>query len=450
MQVLLPHQKSAVDLLQRNCLLADDAGLGKTLVAIEAAKQSASGPILVVCPRSVKSWWEQVIREQDAGFVAVTQAAGRGVPYERLDKWQGRYKKPLWVVTHYEAVRLSVQDLQKVQWDWIIADEAHRVKNRKAKQTRALWQVKCNRRIAMTATPWGESPADLWAILRWLYPKKYTSYWRFFNQYVNSYQPRGQRYHIISGPKNLEQLAKEIAPFYLRRTKDEVLDLPPMVEHDIPVRMAPKQEALYWRLVKDNYAQLRGQEIILENVLVRFVRLQQCSLDPGLMVDSQEWSELPGKVEWLVEWLKDHPDEPVVIVSRFRKFVEKWLEDLAPNACIVGGMAQYKVKAALETFEETGRLVGSLDAICEGLNLQRAATMIVVDGTWSLTKSYQLAQRIHRIGQTKPVQVLHLVSHGDKRAATVDILLRKRLQKKWTQARLVDAFIDSLQEVEND
>jgi len=213
--------------------------------------------------------------------------------------------------------------------------------------------------------------------------------------------------------------------------------------------MNGKQEALYLQLVRDAYAELVGKEIILENALVKFIRLQQCALDPGLMAEGLPplpLKVLPAKIEWLEDWLEDHPDEPVVIVSRYRKFVEKWLRRLAPASCIVGGMKQSAVQSALQAFNETGRLVGSLDAVKEGLNLQRASTMIVLDGTYSSTAEYQLAQRIHRMGSKKPCQVIHLVAKlASSRKYTVDKILRNAVEQKMTNAELVDAFIKSLQ-----
>jgi SNF2 family DNA or RNA helicase len=302
----------------------------------------------------------------------------------------------------------------------------------------------------LTATPWGRSPADMWALLHWMHPKQFSSYWRFFEQYVQYYKPKGQFYKVIQGPKNLEQLAQEVSPFYRRRTKAEVLDLPALTYTDAPVMINGKQEALYLQLAKEAYAELVGKEIILENALVKFIRLQQCALDPGLMAEGLPplpLKVLPAKLEWLQEWLEDHPDEPVVIVSRYRKFVEKWLRRLAPEATIVGGMRQPVVRSALREFNKTGRLVGSLDAVKEGLNLQKASTLIVMDGTYSTTAEYQLANRIHRLGSKKPCQVVHLVAKlASSRKYTVDKILRKAVEQKMTNAELVNTFIKSLQD----
>lgn len=447
MYKLYTFQETAVPLMAaRNFLLADDCGTGKTITAVECAKRFAQGPVLIIAPRLVKEFWAQVIRDQDAGYVGICGRAGRGIPWRRIASWKG--KQLLFVIVHPEAVRIAVDKLRRINWDMIIVDEAHRFKNRKAKQTKALKSLHARRKIMLTATPYGRSPADMWALLHWLYPRKFRSYWRFYDRYVESYQPYTQRYRVARGPKNLDGLAHEVHGFYLKRTKAEVLDLPPISYTSAPVVINGKQEKLYLQLVNDAYAQLVDKEIILENALVRVLRLQQCALDPAIMAEGLPafpLGEVPAKVEWLMEWLKDHPKEPVVIVSRYRRFVETWLRELAPKATIVGGMKPVQVQDALREFNKTGRLVGSLHAVKEGLNLQRASTMIVTDGTWSSTDEYQLSQRIHRIGTKNPCQVIHLVAKlATRRKWTVDVLMRNAVEKRFSDAQLVDEFISNL------
>lgn len=449
MHKLYDFQEEDVKWLAKgNALLANSCGTGKTLIAVEAAKRYARGPVLIICPRLVKEWWAETIRGQEAGYVGVCERAGRGIPWQKVATW-GTRKPLIFVIVHPAAVRIAGAKLARVKWDMIIVDEAHRFKNRKAGQTKALKRIQADHKILMTATPYGRNPADMWALLHYLYPSRFRSYWQFYDRFVDYYQPEGQRFRNVKGGKNLKELARVVAPFYRKREKSDVLDLPPLTYTDAPVLINGKQEKLYLQLVKDAYAQLAGKEIIIENALVKFLRLQQCALDPGIILEGlpdYPLGEVPAKVEWLHEWFEDNPNEPVVITSRYRRFVEKWLRDIAPEATIVGGMSQRNVKAALRTFEKTGILVGTLDAIKEGMNLQRASTLIVTDGTWSPTSAYQLTHRIHRVGSTKPCQVIHLVAKlATSKKYTVDVLMRRALEKRWSDARLVDEFIRSLQ-----
>lgn len=448
------QEEDAAWVTQQNSLLAHDCGLGKTLIAVEAGKRYLRGrrgaKVLVVCPRLSKEWWAEVIEAQDAGFAGICGRAGRlpRAQWRKLATYNG--DKPAWLIVHPTAVRMAVQDLASFDWDAIIVDEAHRFKNRKAQQTKALRKITADWKLMLTATPYGKAPDDMWALLRWLYPHRYTSYWRFYEQYVEYVPIQVSRRTVKKklGPKDLPALAKEVEPFYLRRTKDEILDLPPVTYQDRPVAIGGVQEKLYLKLVREAYAELYGKEVILENSLVRIMRLQQCSLDPALMAPGLPdliKGQTPAKVEWLQDWLEDNPNEPTVITSRYRTFVEKWLVDLAPGAVIVGGMKGHEVQAALKNFQRTGRLVGSLDAIKESLNLQRASTLIVMDGKWSSVDEYQLRNRIHRMGQTRPCTVIHLVGKlASNKKYTVDKLMRRAVQQKLSEAELLNEFIRSL------
>lgn len=439
------QQEDAEWLAGGNRLLAHDCGLGKTYIAAKTLVDNARGPVLVVSPRLSKEWWKEVLEGFGAQLVGVCESAGRGVNWKKLAKYKGRPYP--FVIVHPTAVRMSYKDMVRIRWGAICVDEAHRFKNRKAKQTKALWKLSADWRIALTATPYGKSPADMWAILHWLQPKKYTSYWRFYHTYVDSFQPPGQRFHIVKGPKNLQLLAQTVEPYYLKRKKDDLLDLPPITYQDRPVIIGGEQYELYRKLEKEAYALLHGQEIILSNALVQFLRLQQCALDPNQLAEDLPMfpvGSVPAKVEWLEEWLEDHPDEPVIITSRYRKFVESWLRDIAPKACIVGGMSQQEALRAVKHFNKTGRLVGSLDAIKESLNLQRAATMIIADGTYSSTDEYQLANRIHRIGQKHPCTVIHLVGKLPDGRYTVDKKMRDSVNQGLSEAAMVDQFVKEL------
>jgi len=445
---LIPYdwQLEDVDWLgEANRLLANDCGMGKTLTAIESAKKYAQGPILVICPRLTKLWWAFNIERQQAGIVGVCGKAGRGVKWAKLGKRKAVY--PLvWTIVHPTAVRMSINDILKVKWDTVIVDEAHRFKNRQAKQTIALRKIQARRKILMTATPYGRSPADMWALLNYIQPDQFRSFWRFDRNYVNRYwgPPR---------PMNQKAMAQEIAPYYKKRDI-AILKLPPLTYSDVPILMKPAQEKVYRELVHQDYTEFAGEEVVIMNALVQFLRLQQCALDPGLMLKKEDaplypLGEIPAKVEWLQEWLEDHEGEPVVLTSRYRKFVEKWLAPLAPKATVVGGMSEDEVKLALEEFERTGILVGSLDAIKEGLNLQRANTIIVTDGSRSSTAEYQLSKRVYRVGQTKPTQIIHLVGRLNYRNAwTVDMIMRKAITQQFNDAAVVDTYIRHIQELQ--
>jgi len=442
MMELYPFQAEIIPAIrERNFLLADDCGLGKTYTALAASKV-AKGPVLVVCPKSAKGWWEKVLLEEGEQ-VLVTRTGGRL-------HWSLVGDTRMYVVTHPEGLRMSIDQVPK-SWDWIIGGEAHRFKSRKAKQTRALWKLKANRKLALTATPYGRSPADLWALLRWLYPDKYTSFWRFVGKYVRTYQPPRATYTMFLGPKNLSQLAEEIAPFFRKKRKEDVVEeLPELIEAEVPVLINGEQARLYKDILQESYVEFQGLDasdrrmvnLVMPNVLARLTRLHQVACDPGLIGARAD----SAKVRWLQEWLEDNPDEPVIIVSKYRRFVERHKAELKMPV-YVGGMSARQQRQALERFEKTGCLLATLDAVCESLNLQRAATMIVVDGHWSSTKAYQLKNRIHRIGQTRTCQVIHLLATfaEGRRRTTIDHLVRRAVKRQVSEYEVLQQVVREVQ-----
>lgn len=162
---LREYQKEGVTFLttRESALLADSVGLGKTIQAIAAA-QIGPERRLVVCPNSLKGWWHDQISKHCPGHRIVVCGQGRKA-FPNDINWQTFGD---WTVVHWEAVRnlSTLGKLRRVTWDVIIADEAHRIKNRKTKTAKALKQLKTHQRWALTATPYANLPSDLFSILQ--------------------------------------------------------------------------------------------------------------------------------------------------------------------------------------------------------------------------------------------------------------------------------------------
>jgi len=293
----------------------------------------------------------------------------------------------------------------------------------------------------MTATPYAKTPADLWPLLHWLFPKTYTSYWRFVSQYVRTRELKtAMRWvTLLEGPKNLSALAKELSPFFLKRKKGEVLDLPPLTETVVPVQFSPKQSNLYRKVARAAWVELSHGELTIPNVLARLTRLQQVACAPVLIGD-----DCPSaKEEWLADWVSDHPDESVIVVSRFRQEIARLAHAYPDYPIVVGGQSERERAAALAEFEKTGRMLATLDAICESLNLQRAANMVILDGHWSLIKDYQLKQRIHRVGQAHPCHIYILQGILDNGKPTVDALVRRAVTTHQSEAAILEGLVQN-------
>jgi SNF2 family DNA or RNA helicase len=347
-----------------------------------------------------------------------------GMPVDVYGRVEGLF------VTHYEAIRNAdtLSSLAKRTWDMVIVDEAHRIKNRSAQQTKSIKMIQSHRKVALTGTPMEKSPSDLWSILNWLHPEAYRSYWEFFNTFVASKDtPFGRK---AIGVKNETRLAQRLANVMIRRTKKEVeKELPPRITQLVPIIMTDTQQEQYSAIdnADDIVVKVENESMLITSVLAQIVKLQQVTSCPRIL----NLRGAGAKIEWVIDWVKDNPSTQVVLFTKFRKTAELLHEELGNYRCdlLIGGVSE-PPEEFLAGHKQC--LVGTIDAMGEGLNLQIADVAIFVDMHWSTLKMTQAVDRIHRIGITAPKLIYYLVANN-----TVDELIVKALEHKWNDIELV-------------
>jgi SNF2 family DNA or RNA helicase len=422
---LRPYQRAGVDFLieHPHSILADEMGLGKTIQSISAVLMATGelGPKLVVCPNSVKVKWRKEIKSWTGQEAFIID--GKNAP-KRKSQLDRAIKQNAWVIINWEKLRI-MHDLGKVKWSAVIADEAHRAKNRKAQQTKALWKIKAPIQLALTGTPIQNSPDELWALLKWLFPKQYTSYWRFFNDYVDYYE--GHFGRIITGVKHSDQLRFELRDKMVRRDKG-VLNLPPIQTVEIPVALGSKQRKIYdeaerllWlEIERDaNEGNAQAQKFIenptylIQNGAARTTRLRQIASSPALLGGHDE----SAKFDACVELITDQPkDKKFVVFTEFKMSAEIIMERLlraGVNADYIHGeVPPGRREQILEDMQEgeLQALVMTRDTGGEGIDLYAADTAIFIERHWTPARNDQAESRLHRYGQTKPVTIYNLVA----------------------------------------
>lgn len=337
--------------------------------------------------------------------------------------------------------------LQQVQWLHIIADECQRAKNRKAKQTVALKKLKhVEYKTAMSGTPLVNEPAELWSVLNWLYPKVFTSYWRFFKDYVD-YKKNVQGYFEVLGPKNLDHLHEMMEDFYVRRRKADVMkDLPDKYYTPMYVDLEPKQRRAYDQMKKDLIAWVgehQHEPLVAPVVISQLMRLQQFAL--GYL----EWNEDKGgwvmaepsaKLDALMELIDDNPDETFLVFSQFKSpltLLKRRLDKKGIKyGSITGDDSAAERQDAIDRLAD-GRariVVGTIGAGGVGIDgLQRAcSTVVFLDRAWSPASNIQAEDRLHRGGQDNAVQVIDIIARN-----TVDLGRKQRLEQKWEWIKAV-------------
>jgi len=426
MKTPYPFQVEAVHkaLKTNGFLVADDCGLGKTITAIEIAKASrakywSTGPwrCLVVVPPSLILQWVDAIQDQDPGWRV--HVPGR-IPYNYLATTG--YMVMSYYDLHHDG---TFKGLCGLIWDAMIIDEAHRIKNRKSKTSYFVKQINAARKVALTGTPMEKNPADLWSILNFFDPETFSTYWGWVMRNLEVKEGYFAKYEV-GGPKDVVAFGKMLKPYMIRRTKEEVApELPEKIVIDQHVALSPDQEELYFDIRKqtDIEVHAQGKVMRIPNALAMLVRLQQVSSYPPLL----DLKAKSGKLLWVDEFLEDHPGEPTVIFTKFRGTAEHLAEKYGASL-IIGGDRRYEKGAKI--------LVGTIDAMGEGLNLQWAKHAIFVDAHWSTIKMTQAMDRIHRIDIKEPKNIYLLWSCRE------DKLVLDAIDKKWTEAELVYYFLN--------
>ncbi len=413
----------------RHVLVADDCGLGKTVSAIEIAKACRRDLFksmwrgLIICPKSVRLQWLKELSRQDPTIPVRIVEYGETIAKDSYG----------WHIMHYEA--LTHKPPVQYVWDIVIADEAHRLRNRKAQRTIAIKKLSSIKRVALTGTPMDKDPAEMWSILNWLYPSEFTSYWKFRDMYVEV-ETDFWGYKKAKGPKNEAHLARLLKNRFLRHTKEMVAtQLPPKVFVDVPLQMGEHQAKLYHqiRTTKDLEVKTDQGKLVVASELVRFVRMQQVASAPANLGD--KYAEITScKIDWTFDFITDNPDKYIVVFARFVRTAEEVHQMLLganiEHDCYFGGSAksQFPMRFAMGGVKV---LVATIAMAGEGLDLKHAHAAIFIDQEWSTIKMQQAYDRIHRMGATF-TKFLYML-----RCSPVDELIAEAIEKKWDDAQLI-------------
>ena len=439
---LYDFQKVGVQFLANrgSAILADEMGLGKTVQAIVAATRLCpKGRKLVVVPATlVENWVDEIEKwTPDNDGATVYFIVGGTTKQTRLDTIEEvREDDNCWLVVSWEVMRMHAtppkrgkqktgMELMGIHFGVCIADEAHRMKNRKALQTLAIKGLNTEHRFALTGTPIMNRPDELWSLLHWMEPKVFTSYWRFFEDFVD-YQD-GYFGKEILGSKNEKELGKVLAPRMIRRLKSEVFtDLPPKIYKTIYVDLLPEQQRAYDEMVNYFVTQLENGEIVSATaVIAQVIRLKQICVSLALLSEDVPHSK---KIDALMEMVEGAGNQKMVVFSQFSKATDivhdKLVKEKIPHAYLTGsrsfvydGEKAHKKSRGdvIKWFQKDAAIklfVGTTQAGGVGITLTAAQTVVFLDKMWTPADQAQAEDRLHRIGQRGSVYVVSLLARN--------------------------------------
>lgn len=441
---LLPHQVEGLEWLASlyanglHGILADEMGLGKTIQTIALLlhiqeRKGNNGPHLIVAPKSCLSNWEAEfarfapnfsvhvltgdVEEREAGIAAFKKAVEE--------------RKPAACVTNYEQVHRN-EYLSQTSWQLIVVDEGHRLKNPETVLHNAMKQLKCRMRLLLTGTPLQNSLNELWALLHYLLPDLFTCMMDFKSWFANPFKgvPGINEYDVQLQPEQEQKMILRmhslLSPFLLQRLKADALAdrLPPRVEMTVRVPLSAWQSVAYAELEKKTISLLGDDDSVTsEQVNNALMQLRKIALHPYLFNEDFPRDEnlfrASGKMEALDRLLSKllKFDHKVLIFSQFTTvldIIEAYLRWKDINSVRLDGqVAHEQRRERIERFN-TDKSVSvfllSARAGGLGLNLQAADTVVLFDLDWNPQNDKQAIARVHRVGQTREVRVIRLVT----------------------------------------
>ncbi|MFT4837693.1 MAG: superfamily II DNA or RNA helicase [Nonlabens sp.] len=414
-------------------VLADEMGLGKTLMAIATfTSRPKDRPHLVICPTSVVGNWEREILKF-APTLKVLRHHGTERP-----NYRAAFEPGMVVVTSYALMRRDLHLLEDIEWDTIIYDEAQQIKNASSKGARAARVLRSRVRFALTGTPIENRLSELWAIMDLTTPGLLGSQKKFNTRFAVPIE----RWHDREAA---ERLRKLIAPFVLRRLKDDPdvsVDLPPKTEMTVLCTLTREQSALYKSTVEEAFSGAGLGTTSFERrgrILALLTALKQICNHPRQY--NRDGGKIPGrsgKLQRATELLSEvvNNGDRAIIFTQYREMGEILVQHLTKELDLPGvpflhggtplGTRDAMVEAFQEDEEASPILLVSLRAGGSGLNLTRATEVLHFDRWWNPAVEQQATDRAHRIGQTRPVTVHKMVTSGTIEERIDELLERKK------------------------
>ncbi len=420
---LRPYQKAGFNWLlrlhQTGChgCLADDMGLGKTLQTLSLLQHlKATGELktsLLIAPVVTLANWESEM----ARFTPDLKSC-RHAGTERLDSAEGFAEYDL-IIVSYHTLRNDVDIFLDFEFDYIVLDEAHYIKNAGSRIFKAVRSLKSRHRLSLTGTPLENNTMELWSQFSFLTPGLLGSSKEFYNRFAQPIEKK-------KDDEALTVLRDTVSPFMLRRRKEDVLDdLPPKEIIIHYSDMLPGQEALYNRY-RDFYRArvkgliddkgLAGSSVEIFQFLLK---LRQLAIYPPMTGDADAMALSSGKMDALRDVLDEvlQEDHKILIFSQFLGSLDAMGDFCRTQhwdySRITGQTADRAEEIRRFQEDEDVRIfLLSLKAGGVGINLTAADYVVLFDPWWNPAAERQAIDRAHRMGQKRKVISYKMITRG--------------------------------------
>ncbi|KAH0887493.1 hypothetical protein HID58_063589, partial [Brassica napus] len=438
-----------------NGILADEMGLGKTvqvmaLIAYLMEFKGNYGPHLIIVPNAVLVNWKSELHTW-LPSVSCIYYVGTKDQRSKLFSQEVCALKFNVLVTTYEFIMYDRSKLSKVDWKYIVIDEAQRMKDRESVLARDLDRYRCQRRLLLTGTPLQNDLKELWSLLNLLLPDVFDNRKAFHDWFAQPFQREGPSHNIeddwLETEKKvivIHRLHQILEPFMLRRRVEDVEgSLPPKVSVVLRCRMSSIQSAVYdWikatgtlRVDPDD-EKLKAQKNpiyqakIYKTLNNRCMELRKTCNHP--LLNYPYFNDLSkdflvrscGKL-WILDRILiklQRTGHRVLLFSTMTKLLDILEEYLQWRRLVYrridGTTSLEDRESAIVDFNDPDTdcfiFLLSIRAAGRGLNLQTADTVVIYDPDPNPKNEEQAVARAHRIGQTREVKVIYMEAVVEK------------------------------------
>jgi SWI/SNF-related matrix-associated actin-dependent regulator 1 of chromatin subfamily A len=414
----LEHQKEAIQKLVENkkFILADDMGLGKTTSTIIAALESGSKKVLIICPATLKINWKREIENYSDKSIYIAESKNFSTEAD-------------FVIINYDIIK-NFHDPKKkndsqvlaANFDLVIIDEAHYIKNATAQRTKLINDIiKNTERIwLLTGTPMTSRPIDYFNLLSIIDSPVAKNWMAYAIRYCSGYQFNvgGRKVWNVTGASNLEELRDRTLGLTLRRLKENVLDLPDKIITPVYLRLKSKS---YENVMGEYYDWYDKNPDESKSLTVQFSKLTKVR---QIIADE--------KIEQTIELAENivEQDKKVIIFCNFTDSLNKITEHFGKAAVkLDGSMSKVERQNSVDQFQENPKVkvfVGNIKAAGVGITLTAAEAVIMNDLSFLPSDHAQAEDRAYRYGQKNNVLVYYPIFENTIEGIIYDILNNKK------------------------
>jgi SNF2 family DNA or RNA helicase len=455
---LYPYQKKGVDFLKKHpqAILADEMGLGKTAQAIKAVE--GADPALIVATGGLRYFWKDEIMKWTGCRASDIWIIGEEAQnYDAtwwIVSWESlaarTFKKR--IIDEGNTARLNkAMKAKGITLDALVADEAHRMKNRAAGRSKAIMGLQPPVKYLLTGTPIINRPDELWMLLHYLDRRKFRGYWKFFHEYVHAIPNVFGGYEIL-GIRDVEGLTTLLKDYVVRRRIVDVYkDLPERIYQTIPIEMTVGQRKVYDELRTQMEATIYStralqvlveggdistltendiQQLLVPGALALLTRLRQVVLSVGTLNDDLD-ADSP-KLDVVMDLLDEREGLQTVVTTQFVWAVSALAKRLdkrkVPYGTLTGEVSDKQRADNVKRFQagELKVLLMTTQTGGEGWTLTAADAMISIDKPMSPAVQWQAEDRLRYHLQNRGVKYYSLQAMGTVEDRVEELLSRKQ------------------------